>query len=254
MSANRQPGSPRVRPAIRRSSVDAIAVRRLAARRASTPVARPSTLHDEPALDAAQDAVAEEARPAEEATGPEDASARDQAGRARPAVRLILVVALAVTTLVLGGLAAWFGTEASNLDSAPSAQNKALANPSETSQVASRVTSAINALFSYNYANPGTTTKAASQLLTGAAVRQYATLFAEVKQKAPKERLVITMAVSRAGVELLTPRTARVLVFATESEGSAGASTPSTAGAMLAVNVVLQGGSWKVAGIDTFSG
>lgn len=263
--ANRQPGPPRLRPSIRKSSVDAIAVRRLAARRASTSAAPQAAPHDEPARDATQEeetagqeetAAQEQAAhlEVEEAAYPDDARHRDRPGHAGPTLRLIAGLALAVMTLVLGGLAAWFGTEASSLDSEPSAQNQALADPSETSQVTSQVTSAIKALFSYNYANPSITTKAASRLLTGAAVKEYAALFAEVKEKAPKEKLIVTTAVSSAGVELLTPNTARVLVFATESDGSAGASTPSTAGAMLAVNVVLDGGAWKIAGIDTFSG
>jgi Mce-associated membrane protein len=188
------------------------------------------------------------------ADDPDDATHPGGPGHSRPALRLIAVMALAVATLVFGGLAAWFGTEAGSLNGEPSAQNQALANPSETSRVTSQVTSAINALFSYNYAEPGSTTKAASRVLTGAAVKEYAALFAEVKEKAPKEKLIITTKVSSAGVELLTPDAARVLVFATESDGSAGASTPSTAGAMLAVNMVRDGGTWKISGIDTFSG
>jgi hypothetical protein len=82
-------------------------------------------------------------------------------------------------------------------------------------------------------------------------------LIAEVEKEAPQKKLIVTAAVSNAGVELLTPNAARVLVFATESDGSAGsagASAPSTAGTLLAVNVVLDGGAWKIAGIDTFSG
>jgi Mce-associated membrane protein len=280
--ANRQPPS-RLRPRGPQSAVDAAAVRRLAARRARS-AARPGKGLDEPARDAAQqDAPQSEApgqqasrseplpsaavpleglgpgrqggeQEAEEGTLADDAGHGDAPRRARPHARLIVAMALAVTTLVLGGLAAWFGTEAASLNGAPSAQNQALANPSETAQVTSQVTTAINALFSYNYANPGVTTKAASRLLTGAAVGQYSALFAEVEKKAPGEKLVVTTAVSHAGVELLTPDTARVLVFATESDGTAGASTPSTAGAMLAVNVVLHGGTWKITGIDTFSG
>lgn len=238
MSGNRHQTPPR--PRVRPSGVDAAAVRRLAAQRASTSTTRQAMPLDEPVT--------------EEPVTEETAEQPDSSKPSRPALRLIVLAALAVATLVFGGLAAWFGAEASNLNSEPSAQNQALASPAETSQVTSQVTSAINALFSYNYANPGATTKAASRLLTGAAVKEYATLFAQVKKDAPKQKLVVTTAVSNAGVELLTQNTARVLVFATESDGSAGASTPSTAGAMLAVNVVLDGGTWKISGIDTFNG
>jgi len=160
---------------------------------------------------------------------------------------------LAAVTLVLGGLAAWFGAEAAALNGTPSAQNLALADPAETSQVTAQVTSAIGALFSYDYAAPDPTTQAANRLLTGAAVREYAALFGQVHQQAPKQKLVITTTVSNVGVELLTPDTARVLVFAVESDRKANG-TSSSAGAMLAVNVVRDGGTWKIEGIDTFGG
>jgi Mce-associated membrane protein len=166
---------------------------------------------------------------------------------------MFLPLLLAAVTLVLGGLAAWFGAEAAALNDAPSAQNRALADPAETSQVTGQATSAIGALFSYDYAAPGPTTQAADRLLTGAAVREYAALFGQVHQQASKQKLVITTTVSNAGAELLTPNTARVLVFAVESERKANG-TPSNFGTMLAVNMVRDGGTWKVEGIDTFNG
>lgn len=165
-----------------------------------------------------------------------------------------MLALLAAATFVFGGLAAWSGTEAGNLAAAPSARNLALADPGETSQVSRQMTSAIDALFSYNYASPASTDKAASRLLTGPAVKQYAAMFTSVKQKAPKEKLVLTLTVSSVGVELLTSDTARVLVFGTESDGSAGDSAPTVTGAMLAVNAVRVGGAWKIEGIDTFAG
>lgn len=166
---------------------------------------------------------------------------------------MFLPLLLAVVTLALGGLAAWFGTEAAALNGTPSAQNRALADPAETSQVTRQVTSAIGTLFSYDYAAPGPTTQAARRLLTGAAVREYAALFGPIQRQAPKQHLVVTTTVTSAGVELLTPDTARVLVFAVESDRKAGG-TPATAGAMLAVNAVRAGGTWKIEGIDTFGG
>lgn len=257
MSGNRQPVPPRTSPRVRQSSVDAAALRRLAARRARAAAAREAVAPLAPDQ-AAQDAAPQESE-SRVLTAAQHDDSQDQAPSGKPghspsALRLIALLALAAATLAFGGLAAWFGTEAGSLTGEPSGQNQALANPTETSQVTSQVTSAIDALFSYSYTSPGSTTKAASRVLTGAAVRQYAALFAEVKAKAPREKLIVTTKVSSAGVELLTPDAARVLVFAAESDGSAGASTPSTAGAMLAVNMVLDGGTWKISGIDTFSG
>jgi len=260
------PPNTRRRPRANLSAVDAAAVRRLAARRAhradaddagaSTPnaPAPDATEPDVTGRDAAEqdvtepdvterDAAEQEAGEREEALG---------AGK-RPRSFGILLLILAVATLAFGGLAAWFGTEAGSLTGTPSARNGALSDPARTSQVTSQVTSAIDVLFSYDYAAPGPTTRAADRLLTGAAVRQYASLFGQIQRQAPKQKLIVTTTVTNTGVELLSGNTARVLVFAVESDRKAGG-TPATAGAMLAVNVVRTGGTWKIEGIDTFGG
>jgi Mce-associated membrane protein len=235
---------------VRSSSVDAAAVRRLAARRAaraeqadSAEQAVSAQVEEAPVLQT------ERRRGWPFARAHADAEGR----RTRPFGHMFLPLLLAAVTLALGGLAAWFGAEAAALNGASSAQNRALADPTETSQVTRQVSSAIGALFSYDYAAPDPTTRAADGLLTGAAVREYAALFGQIQRQAPKQQLVVTTTVSNAGVELLTPNTARVLVFAVESDRKAGG-TPATAGAMLAVNVVRVGGTWKIEGIDTFGG
>jgi Mce-associated membrane protein len=250
---------PTSRPRVRPSSVDAAAVRRLAARRAA---------RAEQAISAEQADAAVREDPVQEAPGGEApvlktprrrgwpfarAHADTEGRRTRPFGKIFLPLLLAAVTLVLGGLAAWFGAEAAALNGTPSAQNLALADPAETSQVTQQVTSAIGTLFSYDYAAPDPTTRAANRLLTGAAVREYAALFGQIHQQAAKQQLVITTTVSNAGVELLTPSTARVLVFAVESDRKANG-TPSSYGTMLAVNVVRDGGTWKIEGIDTFGG
>jgi Mce-associated membrane protein len=241
---------PTSRPRVRPSSVDAASVRRLAARRAA---------RAEQAISAEQAANA----PGGEALVLKTPRRRGwpfarthadaERRRTRPFGKMFLPLLLAAVTLVLGGLAAWFGAEAAALNGTPSAQNLALADPAETSQVTQQVTSAIGTLFSYDYAAPDPTTRAAGRLLTGAAVREYAALFGQVHQQAAKQQLVITTTVSNAGVELLTPNTARVLVFAVESDRKANG-TPSSYGTMLAVNAVRDGGTWKIEGIDTFGG
>jgi Mce-associated membrane protein len=239
------------------SAVDAATVRRLAARRTRRADADDA---DTDAPDAAEpdvtepdvteSNVTEREAVEEEADEPQDAPGG--AGR-RHRPFGILPLILAVATLVFGGLAAWFGTEAGSLTGTSSARNDAISDPARTSQVTGQVTSAINVLFSYDYAAPGSTTRAAGRLLTGAAVRQYASLFGQIQRQAPKQKLIVTTTVTNTGVELLTGDTARVLVFAVETDRDAGGGTPSSAGAMLAVNVVRDGGTWKIEGIDTFA-
>jgi Mce-associated membrane protein len=248
------------RPRVRSSSVDAASVRRLAARRAAraeqagAPVLQTPVLQTPVPQTPVPQTPVRETKTARRRGWPlvrehADTTAR----RTRPFGQMFLPLLLAAVTLALGGLAAWFGAEAAALNAEPSAQNLALADPVQTSQVTRQVTSAIGALFSYDYAAPGPTTQAAGRLLTGAAVREYAALFGQIQRQAPKQQLVITTTVTNAGVELLTPNTARVLVFAVESDRKADG-TPATAGAMLAVNVVRFGGTWKIEGIDTFGG
>jgi Mce-associated membrane protein len=154
--------------------------------------------------------------------------------------------------VLLGGLAAWFGAEAHGLTSTPAAGNTALTDATATSEVRSQVKSAVGALFSYNYSNPGPTTRAAGQLLTGPAVHQYSSLFAQVRKDAPSQKLVVTTAVTSLGVEFLTGGQARLLVFATETDTRAGGGQPASAAAMLAVNAVRQDGTWKIESISTY--
>lgn len=292
MPPDRPPAARPGRPRVRSSAVEAATVRRLAARRAASPAkpraeppaAKPPAAEPpaeppaESAATAASDpdvhdvteqhaeTVAEEHAEtvAEEhaETVPEentqaagaDADSREETGawweRLGPFGKMPFV--LAVVTVLLGALAAWFGTEAGSLTGTPSARNQALTDPAATSAVSGQIGNAVSALFSYDYAAPDPTAQAARRLLTGAAVRQYASLFGQVRKEALGQKLVITTTVSNIGVEFLAGQQARVLVFAVETLRKGGSSTPSTAGAMLAVNAVRVAGAWKIEGIDTF--
>lgn len=184
---------------------------------------------------------------------PEPVAPKEHRPPLSPAARSrILVGVLGVLTVIVGGLAAWFASQAGSLNSAPSAQNSALSNSAATSQVTSQTRGAIAALFSYNYAAPGPTTTAASRWLTGAAVQQYARLFGQVHQEAPKEQLVVATTVNDIGVETLQGGSARVLVFVTESDRKGSGGATASAPAMLAINLTQAGGTWKIDGIDTY--
>jgi len=84
-------------------------------------------------------------------------------------------------------------------------------------------------------------------------VRQYASLFGQVRKDAPSQKLIVTTAVTSVSVEMLTGHQARLLIFATETDRRAsGGGQPASAGAMLAVNAVSDGGTWKIETIDTY--
>ena len=165
-----------------------------------------------------------------------------------------LPAALGLATVLLGGLAAWFAHEADAVRARPGATNVALTDPARTSEVTGQVTDAVNALFSYDYADTARTDAAAKRLLTGKAVQQYAAMLADVRAQAPAQKLVLTTTVTDTGVETIDGDRAHVLVFADQrntSTAKAGAGS-TYAGAMFAVDAVRQGGTWKIASIDTF--
>jgi Mce-associated membrane protein len=170
------------------------------------------------------------------------------------ALRRRLVLALAgVATVGCGSFGIWATAQAHDLRATAGVANEAMVNRAATGAVERDVTSAVNAIFSYNYAHVGTTRKAAQGVLTGAAIRQYDELFALVEQQAPKQKLVVVTRVASVGVEFLTGGRARLLVFANQQDTRGGTSQTSYAGAMFAVTAVSQGGHWKISNIDTFT-
>lgn len=232
-----------------------------AVKRAGTVTKSPET--DQPAEpDEVSGSVADETDEDEEVSDTAEPSqdlAKAKAERRRKAREIrenrrgpLLPVALGIATLVLGGLAAWFGTEAHSLTSIPAAGNSALTDAAATSAVRSQVGSAVATLFSYDYRNPGPTTRAEKRLLTGPAVGQYAKLFAQVHKNAPGQKLIVTTAITSVGVEMLTGNQARLLIFATETDTRTGGGQSASAAAMLAVNAVRQGSTWKIEGIHTY--
>ena len=133
-------------------------------------------------------------------------------------------------------------------------QNVAVTDGAATSAVSRQITSAVNTVFSYNYADTAATRQAAQGLLTGPAIKQYNTYFALVTKDAPAQKLVVTTRVTNSGVELLDGNQARVLVFANQQDTRAGTHQTSYAGALFAVTAIRQGSRWKIENIDTFNG
>ncbi|WP_326806946.1 hypothetical protein [Streptomyces sp. NBC_01775] len=203
------------------------------------------------------------------------APAGQHPGRAAHASRRLLVVC-AVLTVVFGGFAAWAATEAGALRDGAATHNTALADAGRTSEVKGEVTSAVDALFSYDHAHPGKNARAAGKLLTGRAVAQHRKLLAQVRAQAGKQRLVLTTTVTDSAVSALEGDRARVLLFADQHSARTGASGGEAgkgsekdgekdgkkaetddgatyAGAMLSVDAVRKGGTWKIAAIDTLN-
>lgn len=165
---------------------------------------------------------------------------------------LVVPLVLAVVTVLAGGLAVWFGVQWSHAKT--SSGNTALVDAATTAQVAGQVTSAVNSVFSYDYTNLAKTERAVPKVLTATALCQYNELFKEVKQQAPNQKLVLTTTVQDKGVELLQGDRARVLLALDQHDTRAETNQTTDSQAVIAVNAVRQGGTWKISSIDTFSG
>ena len=171
-----------------------------------------------------------------------------------PRLRIRLPAALCAATVLLGAFAAWAFTSAASLREDPTRQNTALTDISRTSEVKGQITEAVGAVFSYTYASPGKSDRAARKYLTGKAVQQHQDMLAEVRAQAPKQKLVLTTTVTESGVELLDGDRARLLVFADQSNTRTGKEEETTyAAAMFAVDAVRSEGTWRIAAIDTFT-
>jgi Mce-associated membrane protein len=151
---------------------------------------------------------------------------------------LAVVVALAL------GCAVWFGIETASLSPG---DNLALVDTSATASVSAEVSDAVKAVFSYDYANLARTERAASEVLTGDAVRQYQAQFASARTRATAEKLVRTTTVRAVGVRTLVGDDASLLLFLDQQTVAQGGGAPSSSVAQLAVTAKRIDGHWKLA-------
>jgi Mce-associated membrane protein len=203
-------------------------------------------------MTSAVSASAAASEPAEPA-GPSEPSRPEARPEAAGRRRLLLLVLCGVGTVVFGSFGIWASVAAHSLRSTAASANTALTSRAATASVEHAVTSAVNTIFSYDYADVARTRTAAQAVLTGPAVRQYDQLFALVERQAPKEKLDVTTKVTNIGVEFLTGNRARLLVFANQQDTRAGTTQTSYSGAMFAVTATQVRGHWKIENIDTFT-
>lgn len=221
-------------------------------RRHAEPDAEPGGTGQE-STDAAADVLDADAEGEPEAR-PEEGEEEPRSGGRPPRLRIRLPAVLCVLTVLLGAFATWAFTSAGSLRDDPGRQNTALTDISRTSEVKGQITEAVGAVFSYNYASPAKADTAVKTYLVGKAVQQHKDMLADVRAKAPKEKLVLTTTVTESGVQLLDGDRARLLVFADQSNTRTGKSEETTyAAAMFAVDAVRRGGTWRISAIDTFT-
>ncbi|MEU3206308.1 hypothetical protein ABZ702_21005 [Streptomyces cyaneofuscatus] len=226
-------------------------------RRLATSPSRPSPsteLLSKPVTDEEAHAATEAEREPQAVTGAASDSEPEPDVAATSRLRPRLPALLCALTVLLGAFAAWAFTSAASLRETPARQNTALTDIARTSEVKGRIGEAVGAVFSYDYASPARSDRAAKTHLTGRAVQQHKDMLAEVRAQAPQQKLVLTTTVTASGVEYLDGDRARLLIFADQSNTRTGKDEETTyAAAMFAVDAVRRGDTWRIAAIDTFT-
>lgn len=187
-----------------------------------------------------------EPEPADESKSEAEPAAATPARRSvlRTVTRLpVLLVAAAIG---LAGLGGWFTLEARDLRSSPAADNQALVDTGATAEVSAAVTSSLNRVFSYSFEDPEATEQAADAVLRGPALETYNQLFAQVREMAPEQQVVLTTRVVSSAVQSLHGDQATLLVFLDQSATRASDDTTSAAAAQLSVTAKREGETWVI--------
>jgi Mce-associated membrane protein len=190
-----------------------------------------------------------EAADSEPAEGGAEAEAEAEAAKPRP-TWLRLPALLLAAAILLTGAGVWFTLEARSAAGNPAADNLALTDVGATADVTSAVTLAMNRIFSYSYDKTDVTEKAAAAVLRGSAKDSYDKLFAQVRQKAPEQKLVLTSRVSAIAVQELRNGHARLLVFLDQSAVRADNNATDSAAAQLSVTAERTGDGWVVTELE----
>jgi Mce-associated membrane protein len=185
----------------------------------------------------------------DEPQGDTDADAVPEPARPRPAWLRLPALLLAAAVL-LTGAGVWFTLEARSAAANPAAANLALTDVGATAEVTSAVTIAMNQIFSYSYDRTDVTEKAAAAVLRGNAKDSYDKLFAQVREKAPAQKLVLTSRVSAIAVQDLRNGHATLLVFLDQSAVRADNNATDSAAAQLSVTAECTGGGWVVTELE----
>lgn len=166
-----------------------------------------------------------------------------------PRRRRFLLPLLVAVSVLLAGAGVAFTLAARSAADDPAAANHALTDVGATAGVTSSVTLALNRIFSYSYDKTEVTEQAARDVLRGEALTTYDRLFAQVKEKAPAQKLVLTTRVTSSAVQELTSGKARLLVFLDQAATRADNNSSSSAAAQLSVTAEREGNTWKITGL-----
>lgn len=161
-------------------------------------------------------------------------------------VRLMVTAVLLVLTVVCAALSFWFLSEENALHNEGPGANQALTDPAATSEVKSKITGAVQQVFSYDFTNTAKTENAAKNLLVGPATQQYNELYAVVKQLVPQQKLVLTTSVQASAVTMLQGDRAQLLLIVNQVDTRTDTGQSNSDTAQLSIGAVKQGNDWKI--------
>jgi Mce-associated membrane protein len=170
---------------------------------------------------------------------------------ARPRGRLVaLRISLLVLSAALVVVGVVFLIRTHHLNNQAASNNYALAASGSSSEVIGEVSTGLNQVLSYDYRKPQVARAAAKRWLTGAAPGQYSTLFRQLAQLAPGQKLTLVAKVSVAGVTYLHGDHARLLVFLDQQSTRASDGQSSISAAQVRIGAVRKGNVWRIDDLD----
>jgi Mce-associated membrane protein len=193
------------------------------------------------------------ARPADLTAAEAEAGARRPVA-ARPMStvnRYAVAGVLALVAVVVAVLGFWFRGEAQAVRSGDDT-NTALTDSATTSEVIGQLTSAIEDTFSYNYTDLASTKNAVEAVLADQARCEYDQLFGQIKELAPKQKIIIATAVRDIGVVRLDGDRAEALVFIDQVSTRVDTNKSGGGDAMIGVSAHRDGDTWKITDFNMF--
>ncbi|MFE6287497.1 hypothetical protein [Streptomyces sp. NPDC057877] len=158
--------------------------------------------------------------------------------------------ATAVACVALLLLGSWFFYGAHDLESDPSAENRALTDAQATTKVAGDIGNALARVFSYTPDGLAATERSARAVLDGRAARQYGDLIDRIREDVAAQRVTLSTQPVRTGVIELDGDSARLLVFL-DQVSRRGKDDPTSVAAQLTVTARWERDQWRIVDITT---
>lgn len=133
-------------------------------------------------------------------------------------------------------------------------ENKAMVDVVATEQLKQQVSDGLETMFSYNYNNVQQHEQAVKDVLATDEMRsQYEELMGDVKEKAPKQKVVLQTTVRNVAVIEMNENSARVLAFIDQTSVREDSGQSAATGDQPTVTAVRVDGEWKISHIDAYA-